>query len=120
MQYVAGKCNIGRKNRAKRIVTGAAFLVSAFFIYYLITGNQLDKTFLMMLFPIFSLGFLTIIEAAKGFCVFYALNGTYNFDSNEVEVVSAADRAKDKMKAFEILLIAVAAAAVATGIIYFI
>jgi hypothetical protein len=35
-------------------------------------------------------------------------------------VKSVSDRAKDKMKAFEIVIISVVAAAIATGIIYFI
>lgn len=120
MQYVAGKCNIGRKNRLKRTIIGGAFIVSAISIYYFISSNGMDRTFVLMLFPVFSIGFLNIIESIKGFCVLNGLNGTYNMDAGEVEVASFAERAKDKMRAFEILLIAVATAAIATGIIYFI
>ena len=120
MQYVAGVCNIGRKNRLRRTVIGAAFVVSSIFIYYFISSNGLDRTFVLMLFPVFSIGFLNIIESIKEFCVLNGLNGTYNMDSGEVEVASFAERAKDKMRAFEILLVAVAMAAVSAGIMYFI
>ncbi len=120
MQYVAGKCNIGRKGGIKRIIIGSSFLISAIFIYFLISSNALDKTFILMLFPVFSIGFLNIIESIKGFCVLYALNGTFNMDSVEVEITSVVDRAKDKMRAFEIVLASVVVGAVATAIFYFI
>ena len=119
MQYVAGKCNIGKNNRLKRLVLGTAFIISAFGIYYLVQSNGLDRTFLLMLFPVFSLGFLSVLEAKGSFCVANGLNGTYNIDAGEQEINSVSDRAKDKMKAFEVVFISVAAGAVATGILYF-
>ena len=120
MQYVAGVCNIGPKNRLRRTVIGAAFVVSSIFIYYFISSNGLDRTFILMLFPVFSMGFLNIIESIKGFCVLNGLNGTYNMDSGEKEITSFAERAKDKMRSFEIVLASVVVGAVATGIIYFV
>ena len=119
MQYVAGKCNIGKSNRLKRLVLGTAFIFSAFAIYYIVESNGLDKTFLLMLFPFFSIGFLCVLEAKGSFCVMNGLNGTYNLDKGEVEINSFSDRAKDKMKAFEVVIISVAVGAIATGILYF-
>jgi len=118
MQYVAGVCNIGPKNRLRRTVIGAAFIVSSIFIYYFISSNGLDRTFILMLFPVFSIGFLNIIESIKGFCVLNGLNGTYNMDSEEKEITSFAERAKDKMRAFEIIIAATAVGAIATAVLY--
>ena len=91
MQYVAGKCNIGKSNRLKRLVLGTAFIFSAFAIYYIVESNGLDKTFLLMLFPVFSIGFLCVLEAKGSFCVMNGLNGTYNLDKGEVEINSFSD-----------------------------
>jgi len=118
MEYIAGKCNIGRKGRAIRILIGTAFLGAAFIIYFIITNSGYGRNFILMLFPLLAIGFLNIIESLQRFCVFNGLSGTHMMDGVENDVASVSDRAKDKIKSFEVVVLAVVAGAIVSAALY--
>jgi len=77
-QYKPGVCNIGMRNRLIRFAYGLFFFSVGVWSWAFIVVNDLHPAFKIALFIPFHIGFLGMIQAILGFCVFHAHRKSYD------------------------------------------
>ena len=77
-EYIAGKCNIGPKNRAFRAIAGILLLILIVLFSFFLNALGIEKIWkIFLLIPSF-IAVLLILEAWEGFCVFNARRHKYD------------------------------------------
>lgn len=120
-EYQPGVCNIGRDERQKRRMAGAlSFLAAAAYVgFVLATGRPAGL--LLGAFPFLFGGFIGVVQDRMGFCVAFGALARYDLSGsgggtgriNDEEAVK-----QDRIKAFQVVAVALAAAVVTTMLVY--
>jgi hypothetical protein len=76
-EYVAGKCNIGRRGRAIRLTTGL-LLIALSIILGVTVLNPANHLFSLLLALPLYIGILACLEGSMSFCVLHAARGTFD------------------------------------------
>jgi hypothetical protein len=120
--YQPGYCNIGRRQRRRRLRRGAvAFGGAAAYVVASLLG-VVPSVLLVGVFVPLSFGFEWVIQAYTGFCVRLALLSRYDFTGSggsTGSVTDATDRREDQLQAAKITAVAVVVAAVTTAVLVF-
>lgn len=121
-EYIPGVCNIGRAETKLRRKIGWIFLIVTIALLaelILIKANPLWRLSTFIPATVSAIGFL---QAQMHFCVAYADQGIFNFDSlgKSDEVTDKAAKTKDKNKGNQIKLYAALIGAAVAAISYFI
>ena len=120
-EYQPGVCNIGRDERRKRRLAGAgSFLVAAVYVGYVLATGQPDGL-LLGAFPFLFGGFIGVVQDRMGFCAAFGALARYDLSGSEGEAGEVTDREavkQDRIRAFQVLAVAAAAAIVATMVVY--
>ncbi|MBO0887991.1 hypothetical protein J2P12_02715, partial [Candidatus Bathyarchaeota archaeon] len=77
-EYVAGKCNIGRRGRAIRLSTGAVLIALSVILSITFLAQVFWAIRLAFFIPIY-VGLVAALEGSMSFCVLHAARGTYDF-----------------------------------------
>ncbi len=120
-QYISGSCNIGQEETKRRLGHGWLGLVVAFILFLLFVLFGVPAIWRLTIFFPVAISASGFLQAKNRFCAYFGLKGTYNFDSvgagNSVE--RAEDRAHDRKKAWQIILISILIGFLAALIAYF-
>ena len=122
-EYVAGVCNIGSQEIARRRNIGLASLVfSVLLLLVLLWTGSHPGWRLLVFFPA-ALSASGFLQARFHFCVGFARAGIYNFGpiGEKQEIVEDSAKAKDRSRGRQITLYAVllGAAAAVAATVYF-
>ncbi len=77
-EYKPGVCNIGKNEIRKRYALGAAGLVIAVALAYLLISWSMPKPYLLLIFIPLVLAFEGFYQGYFGFCVGYATKGIFD------------------------------------------
>ena len=77
LEYVPGKCNIGRRGRAIRVTTGLVLIAISMVIGIAFVKPVNHLLSLALVVP-FYVGILACLEGSMSFCVLHAARGTYD------------------------------------------
>lgn len=117
--YRPGYCNIGRRQRYRRLGLGlgAAILAAAYAAACLV--GAIPRVLLGGVFVPLAVGFEYLFQAHGSFCVRLALAGRYDFSDRDGsgaagEVTDPADRRADRVRAARLSAAAVGLAAAVT------
>ena len=107
-EYIAGICNIGPEEIARRRTLGWTALVITFLLLFIliVAGvNRMWRLCIMIPAMISATGFL---QAHYRFCVGYARIGVFNFGpiGTTQKISNGISKAKDKKRSFQIMLYA--------------
>ena len=120
-EYVAGKCNIGRRGRAMRLTTGLVLIALSILFGIIVVNGPVKVLRLVLVLPVY-VGLLAALEGSMSFCVLHAVRGTYDFHeplgfatsrSQSLQKVGSDDRKRiDRRKALRMNIEALTGAAV--------
>ena len=79
LEYVPGKCNIGRRGRAIRVTTGLVLIAISMVIGIAFVKPVNHLLSLALVVP-FYVGILACLEGSMSFCVLHAARGTYDLN----------------------------------------
>lgn len=117
VEYEPGVCNIGQDERTRRFRVGlAGFTAAAAFTAWVVATGQ-PPVYLLGTFVLTTGGFLGYLQARMQFCVGFAAMAQYDLSGSGGDngTVTEADlRKKDRRRAVELLVYAVALALAAT------
>jgi len=120
-QYRPGVCNIGREERRKRRTAGAlSFAVAAAYALFVI-GTGRPAGLLFGSFPFLFGGFVGAVQHRTGFCAAFGALARYDLSGSGggTGKVGDADAVKrDRVRALQVLAVAMAAAVVTTMVVY--
>jgi len=77
VEYAAGRCNIGPRGRMRRATGGMILLAIALAAAWWLRSTEARDWTLLLFFPLF-VAFVSLFEAALGFCVIFAERGVYD------------------------------------------
>lgn len=120
-KYVAGVCNIGKRERMKRYALGAAGLGATFLILAFIVILRLPDIATLVLFLPLMAAFEGIYQGYLGFCAGFAMQGIYDVSEDgdkRKDVTSEEKRSKDMDMAKRIHAYSAGSSVLATIIIY--
>ncbi|MFB6302701.1 MAG: hypothetical protein ABEH78_07570 [Haloferacaceae archaeon] len=114
--YRPGYCNIGRRQRRRRLAIGLATLLLAAAYAAACLAGALPEVLLAAVFVPLAVGFEYLFQAHGAFCVRLALAGRYDFSDREGEgpagaVADPRDRRADRVRAAKLSAAAVGLAA---------
>jgi hypothetical protein len=119
-QYIPGVCNIGPAEIAKRRQTGWGGLIATVVLWGIFIGFDTPHVWRLSLFIPTLMSSTGFLQARMHFCAYFGFASFFNFESkvgDTNDVLEAEFRAKDKEKAWQILiyssLIALAVALIA-------
>lgn len=120
-EYQPGVCNIGREERRKRRTAGAlSFLAAAAYVgFVLVTGRP--GGLLLGAFPFLFGGFIGVVQDRMGFCAAFGALARYDLSGSGGATGRINDEAavkQDRVKAFQVVTVALAAAVVTTMVVY--
>lgn len=120
--YRPGYCNIGRRQRHRRLALGLATMVLAAAYAAACLVGAVPRVLLAGVFVPLAVGFEYLFQAHGSFCVRLALAGRYDFTDRDGsgpagEVTARTDRRADRVRAAKLSAAAVGLAAVVTGAI---
>lgn len=118
--YEAGYCNIGRRQRRRRLtVSAGAFGVAVLYVLAYLVGSVPSPLLVAVFIPL-SVGFEWGLQAYTSFCVRLALLNRYDFRGDGGESGTVTDRGArraDQWQAARITGAALALAAATTGVL---
>lgn len=119
-QYIPGACNIGPAEIAKRRQAGWGGLIATVVLWGIFIGFDTPQVWRLSLFIPAVMSATGFLQARMHFCAYFGFASLFNFGSkvgNTDDVLEAEFRAKDRKKAWQIViyssLIAVAVALIA-------
>lgn len=116
-EYKPGVCNIGEPERRVRLMTGVLSVISATLVLFIVLRFSLPRSGYIAVFILLLFGFEGLVQYEEKFCAGYAVLGYYNLSDtlgNTTEVQEKKERRRDLLKAFEIHIFSISAAAIAT------
>lgn len=116
--YIPGVCNIGPAEIQKRKQTGWMGLVATGVLWSLFVGFDVPAVWRLTLFFPAAMSAAGFLQAYMHFCAYFGFANLFNFgEVGKTDTVSQAEyRAKDRRKAWQIILLSVViGAAVATA-----
>lgn len=120
-EYQPGVCNIGRDERRKRRTLGAASFLAAAAYAGVVLGTGRPAGLLLGSFPLLFGGFMGIVQDRMGFCAGFGALARYDLSGSGGDAGSVAEAEavkQDRIKAFQVVAVAAAAAVVATMAVY--
>ncbi|MEK6902951.1 MAG: hypothetical protein AABX02_05195 [archaeon] len=73
-------CNIGLKGQKRRERVGMLFLVLAGFTSAILIAFQIPSLYRVIVFPLFGVGFISLLQAARKVCVMNAYKKTIEME----------------------------------------
>jgi len=120
-QYRPGVCNIGREERRKRRTAGALSFVAAAAYTLFVIGTGRPAGLLLGTFPFLFGGFVGAVQHRMGFCAAFGALARYDLSGSGGGTGTVGDRAavrQDRVRAFQVIAAAMAAAIVTTMVVY--
>jgi hypothetical protein len=115
--YQPGVCNIGEPEQRLRLITGILSMISAGLVLFLILRFGIPRISYIAIFILLLFGFEGLVQYEEKFCAGYAVLGYYNLSDtlgDAKKVQQEKERRRDLLKAFEIHVFSLSAAAIAT------
>lgn len=105
-QYIPGVCNIGNEEIKKRKQAGWTGLIVTVALWVLLVWAEVSPLWRLTLFLPAMMSATGFLQAYSHFCVYFGFANLFNFgDVGKTDSVEQAEfRAKDKKKAWNILL----------------
>ena len=105
-QYIPGVCNIGNEEIKKRKQAGWIGLIATAVLWALFVSTEVPHIWRLTLFLPAMMSATGFLQAYTHFCVYFGFANLFNFgDVGKTDSVEQAEfRAKDKRKAWNILL----------------
>lgn len=105
-QYIPGVCNIGNEEIKKRKQAGWIGLIATAVLWVLFVFTEVQHIWRLTLFLPAMMSATGFLQAYTHFCVYFGFANLFNFgDVGKTDSVEQAEfRAKDKRKAWNILL----------------
>jgi hypothetical protein len=123
-EYQPGYCNIGHRQRRRRLAYAAGSFGSAVLVVLGYAMGVVARPLLIGVFIPLSLGFEFGLQAYSAFCVRLALLNRYDFrgatDGRAGEVTDPKSRHVDQVYAVKITIAAVVLSAATTAVVVFI
>lgn len=120
-EYQPGVCNIGGDERRKRRRAGTlSFIAAAAFVGFVVATGR-PAGLLLGAFPLIFGGFVGVVQDRMGFCVAFGALARYDLSGSGGGAGKIDDEAavrQDRVKAFQVLAVAMAAAVVTTMAVY--
>lgn len=106
-QYIPGVCNIGPEEIKKRKQTGWIGLIATGVLWSLLTGFHVPAIWQLILFFPAAMSAIGFLQAYMHFCVYFGFAHLFNFgDVGKNDTVEQAEfRAKDRKKAWKIVVL---------------
>ncbi|QLH84755.1 hypothetical protein [Halosimplex pelagicum] len=120
-EYRPGVCNIGRDERRKRRTLGAVSFLGAAAYVGVVLGTGRPAGLLLGSFPLLFGGFMGVVQDRMGFCAGFGALARYDLSGSGGDSGSVADAEavkRDRIKAFQVVAVAAAAAVVTTMVVY--
>jgi hypothetical protein len=122
-EYQPGVCNIGRVERRRRRVVGAASLVGAvaFVAYALVVARS--PSLLVVSFPLWFGAALGFVQDRMGFCVGFGALARYDLSGSGGGTGTVGDAEavrRDRKRALSVLAVSLAVALAATAVVWFV
>lgn len=120
-EYKPGVCNIGKKEIRKRYLFGAAGLVAAILLAYVIVAFHLPKLSLIASFIFFMLGFEGLYQGHFKFCAGFASAGIYDLTGSGGKRSKVTDKEShriDMKRAMRIHALSIISALILTIVIF--
>ncbi len=121
-QYVPGVCNIGKNEIAKRQTSGWIGLIFTVGFFGLFAYLEVPHFWRLFIFIPTTASAAVFLQAGMHFCAYFGLQGAYNFspEIGKTDFVDYAEyRAKDRKKAWQIILYSAAIGIIAALIAYY-
>lgn len=114
--YIPGVCNIGKKHRRMRLISGITMLLFSLLYIVLVIVFGIPSIFRIVFIPIFFTGVLGVVQYRERFCAQFGLLGIYNYGDGmeEISRVQKEMRMNDLKKAVKIILISLAITLIAS------
>ncbi|QLH79764.1 hypothetical protein HZS55_21790 [Halosimplex rubrum] len=120
-EYQPGVCNIGRDERRKRRTLGAVSFLAAAAYVGVVLGTGRPAGLLLGSFPLLFGGFVGVVQDRMGFCAGFGALARYDLSGSGGGAGSVAEEEavkQDRIKAFQVVAVAAAAAVLATMAVY--
>jgi hypothetical protein len=120
-QYVPGVCNIGRSEIAKRQTAGWIGLVLTLVLFGLLAYMDAARSWRLLIFIPAMMAAIGFFQARMQFCAYFGMHGMFNFeDVGKTESILESEfRAKDRRRAWQIIIYSVIAAVLITTLAYY-
>lgn len=119
--YEPGVCNIGTRQRRRRLLLGVLSLVAAAGVTAWLVATDGPTQYLGVTFLLATLGFVGVLQHVLAFCIGYAAVARYDLTGagGEAGAVTDADRRRqDQLRALEITVYAVGLGLATTLFVY--
>jgi hypothetical protein len=120
-QYVPGACNIGKNEIAKRQTAGWIGLILTVGLFGLFAYLEAPRSWRLLIFIPAMMAAIGFLQARMHFCAYFGMRGVFNFaEVGKTDTVEQAEfRAKDRRKAWQIIIYSVIAAVLITILAYY-
>lgn len=119
--YAPGVCNIGKKEIMKRYAFGAAGLILAIALAYLVVSLPMPRPYLLAVSIPLVMAFEGFYQGYFGFCVGYAAKGIFDLEGSGGgygKVKDAESHRTDMARARTITVYSIASSLLVTLVIY--
>lgn len=121
-QYIPGVCNIGRAEIRKRKQGGWIGLYITIILFGLLVYFGMPPIWRLILFFPATMAAIGFLQAYMHFCAYFGMRGVFNFspDADRISTVEEAEfRARDRRKAWQIIIYSVIIGAAVAVIAYY-
>lgn len=115
-QYVPGVCNIGKNEITKRQTAGWIGLIITVGLFGLFTYLEVPRFWRLLIFIPATMTAIGFLQARMHFCAYFGMRGVFNFvEIGKTDTIEQAEfRAKDRRKAWQIIIYSVIVAVLIT------
>ena len=120
-QYIPGVCNIGRNEITKRQSAGWIGLIFTVGLFGLFAYLGAPRFWRLLIFIPATAAAIGFLQARMHFCAYFGMRGVFNFeDVGKTDTVEQAEfRAKDRRKAWQIIIYSVIVGIIITTLAYY-
>jgi hypothetical protein len=119
--YQPGQCNIGSRQRRRRLLVAGAGFGAAGLTTLAYVAGAVPAPALLAVFAFLTVGFEWGLQAYRAFCVRLAMLSRYDFRGDGGDAGPVTDpgaRRDDRVQALRFTLVALALAALVTGLLF--
>jgi hypothetical protein len=120
-QYIPGVCNIGKSEIERRKQAGWIGLIATVSLYSLFVYLDVSRIWRLVIFIPAVMAAVGFLQARMHFCAYFGMRGVFNFEEiGKTDAVDQAEfRAKDRGKAWYIIIYSVIAGIIIAALAYF-
>lgn len=120
-RYIPGVCNIGRSEIKKRKQAGWIGIIATVGLYILFVHLDVSRIWRLVIFIPAMTAAVGFLQARLHFCAYFGMHGVFNFeDVGKTESVLESEfRAKDRRRAWQIIIYSVIVAVLITALAYY-